>query len=292
MMTPRCNVRISPQRGFTVVELLVSIAILSLLVAMILPAVQGSRERVRNITCKSNLSQLGKAVHSFHATNNRFPSEGSWHAGEFNGYVDSPELPDGQWPAVFACPSDNLYVSDRSFYTSYWKNLGNQKSNTDLGFVHTKSSQSISDGLSTSACMSERLNPIQIDNRIQNETGDIRTEYYYVSRRWPDVSYHQQFADDCRAATRVARAVLITFGPVYTHVITPNGKSCYNKGNYKDDTVIAPLPMIITTPSSNHPGGVNLLMCDGAVRWASESISQEVWMAIGSVAGGETENDF
>ena len=288
-MTPRCNVGISHQRCFTVVELLVSIAILSLLVALILPAVQGTRERARTIACKSNLSQLGKAAHSFHATNNRFPCIGNWVAEEFDGYIDNTESVNAHWPAVFACPSDNLSVSDRSFSTSYWKNMGNQKSRHGEGFVGNTSSKSITDGLSNTACMSERLNPILNDGQAVE---DVRTQYFFVSRRWPNVTYDRQFADDCRAASRVAKYISISFGASYTHVIPPNGKSCYNRGQYSDTSVLVPFPMIITTPSSNHPGGVNLLMCDGSVRWASESISQEVWMAIGSIAGGETENDF
>lgn len=288
-MTPRCHERISKQRGFTIVEMLVSIVILAMLVAMILPAVQSSRERSRNIVCKSNLSQLGKAIHSFHATNNCFPSSENWGAEEFNGYVDNIESIHGQWPVVFSCPSDNLSVTDRSFTTSYWKNMGNQKNKNGRGFTSIKSSQSVTDGLSNTACMSERLNPTRIDGQA---TDIIRTQYFYISRRWPDVTYYRQFADDCRVASRVASFITISFGASYTHVIPPNGKSCYNMSRYSDELVYVPFPMIISTPSSNHSGGVNLLMCDGAVRWASDSISQEIWMAIGSVAGGEVENDF
>ncbi|RLS55942.1 MAG: DUF1559 domain-containing protein [Planctomycetota bacterium] len=292
MMTPRCNVRISHQRGFTIVETLVSIAILALLVALTLPAVQGSRERARSIACKSNLSQLGKAIHSFHATKNRFPSFENWTAEEFDGYIDNSESVNEKWPVVFSCPSDNQSVSDRSFSTSYWKNRGNQKSENGRGFVWAKSSQSITDGLSNTACMSERLNSTPNDGHDGQISNDIRTQYFFVSRRWPDVAYGRQFADDCRVATRVATFTTIYIGPSYTHVIPPNGKSCYNMAQYSDQLIYFPFPMIISTPSSNHRGGVNLLMCDGAVRWASDSISQEVWMAIGSAAGGETGNDF
>jgi prepilin-type processing-associated H-X9-DG protein len=38
---------------------------------------------------------------------------------------------------------------------------------------------------------------------------------------------------------------------------------------------------------SRHPGGVNILMGDGSVRFAKSSVNVFVWRALGSVAGGE-----
>lgn len=286
-MSPCCGVQNSHRRGFTVVEVLVSVGIVSLLIAISLPAVQQSRERARNIACKSNLSQLGKGFHAFHATNNRFPSGNIWMTAEFVGYVESTKTPDGQWSAVFGCPVDNRSVSDKLFTPSYWENLGNLKGAKGWGFACISSSQSITDGLSNSACLSERLNPKWKDNPLNAEY-DVRTDYHFVSRQWPDMTYQKEFAEDCRAATTVAKALFVSVGHVYTHVLPPNGKSCYNMTGYKDEGS----RMLITTPSSHHSGGVNLLMCDGAVRWVSDSISEEVWMNIGSVAGGETDNDF
>jgi prepilin-type N-terminal cleavage/methylation domain-containing protein/prepilin-type processing-associated H-X9-DG protein len=40
-------------------------------------------------------------------------------------------------------------------------------------------------------------------------------------------------------------------------------------------------------PSSNHPGGVNTLFADGSVRFVKSSISQSIWMSLGSKDGGE-----
>jgi prepilin-type processing-associated H-X9-DG protein len=41
------------------------------------------------------------------------------------------------------------------------------------------------------------------------------------------------------------------------------------------------------TTDSFHPGGVNLAMCDGSVRFIKNSIDRSTWRAIGSMNGGE-----
>jgi prepilin-type N-terminal cleavage/methylation domain-containing protein/prepilin-type processing-associated H-X9-DG protein len=40
-------------------------------------------------------------------------------------------------------------------------------------------------------------------------------------------------------------------------------------------------------PSSNHPGGVNVLLCDGSVRFVKDSVAQQTWMSLGSRNGNE-----
>ena len=59
--------------AFTLVELLTVIAIIGVLVAFLLPAVQAAREAARRITCTSNLKQLALACHQYHAAHNQFP---------------------------------------------------------------------------------------------------------------------------------------------------------------------------------------------------------------------------
>jgi prepilin-type N-terminal cleavage/methylation domain-containing protein len=68
------NTRVSTSRhGFTLIELIVVVAIIGLLVALILPAVQSSRESARRIQCANNLRQIGMALHEFHGVYEKFP---------------------------------------------------------------------------------------------------------------------------------------------------------------------------------------------------------------------------
>jgi prepilin-type N-terminal cleavage/methylation domain-containing protein len=60
--------------GFTLVELLVSISITGVLVAVLLPAVQAARAAARQLSCRNNLRQIGLALHNYEATHSCFPA--------------------------------------------------------------------------------------------------------------------------------------------------------------------------------------------------------------------------
>jgi len=94
------------RRGFTLVELLVVMAIIALLVALLLPAVQQVRERARQTSCLNNLHQLVIAMHNYNDVHKSFPSglikaeASAFDTGVDIGLGPLPE------PAIFASAVD------------------------------------------------------------------------------------------------------------------------------------------------------------------------------------------
>lgn len=72
-----------PARGFTLVELLVVTAVIGMLVALLLPAVQMAREASRRASCTSNFRQIGTAIQMYHDALNGYPP-GGISLGRFN----------------------------------------------------------------------------------------------------------------------------------------------------------------------------------------------------------------
>lgn len=75
--------------GFTLIEMLVVIAILALLMSLVVPAIQRSLDRARTVSCASQLRQMGIGLFAYAADNGKLPPPAG-HAG--NGGMPSPSF--------------------------------------------------------------------------------------------------------------------------------------------------------------------------------------------------------
>jgi len=109
--------------GFTLVELLVVVAIIAVLVGLLLPAVQTARESARRMQCLNNLRQLGLAALQCHAARGRLPTAGDCS----DGYHDPAQeyrplygFENAGWHYQVLPYLEQTTVTDRRAKTGWW----------------------------------------------------------------------------------------------------------------------------------------------------------------------------
>ena len=99
-MTPRRR----PSRGFTLIELLVVISIIGVLIALILPALAGARERARTTQCANNMRQVGQGLMQFATAKNFFPNAATYGENPA-AYTGGITMASSVIPPTFASPT-------------------------------------------------------------------------------------------------------------------------------------------------------------------------------------------
>ncbi|MCA9044592.1 MAG: DUF1559 domain-containing protein [Planctomycetaceae bacterium] len=300
---------------------MITLGVIGLLLALLLPAVQRSRESVRRITCSSHMRQLGLAANAYESGWGIYP-EGHALKLVLLPYLEQRAIYDQRLSEsdeygptrrlvipVYVCPSDAISPLETGDGSANY--VGCYGSGVlDFGYNGMFSitilsgatpvagmeprrvrTADVTDGLSNTAMLSEIL-------RQSNRPDDLLRIVY-------DSPIQFGFGDGQLLATTCDQIpsnptshgwVGLTgdgrgtpwfngnYGKgLYNHVLGPNRPSCNNRTE---------LATGAHTAASMHPGGVNLLLADNHVRFVSNEIDIEVWQSLSSRSGGDIANQF
>jgi prepilin-type N-terminal cleavage/methylation domain-containing protein/prepilin-type processing-associated H-X9-DG protein len=317
---PQSKLR-NPESAFTLVELLVVIAIIGVLVALLLPAIQASREAARRSDCLNRLRQIAIAQLNYESTHGRLPA-GSisqpdptnanaphsfyrWSAlaqalpyMEGAAALDQLDLTKPLYTAGFAvsaanregvrqiipgflCPSDRQVRVTEAFGGSPFDADGVFYINSNMRLAD------IPDGTSQTMLGSEG---------VLGETPPPLTSRANAN---PQLVYG--FAMGVPLTTAACEATAqwnLTDPPsfawvngefrsaMYNHWAPPNARQfdCMSaRGLPPPETQYAAYGW--RTARSNHNGGVNAALVDGSVRYIADAIDLAPWLAVATRAG-------
>lgn len=293
--------------AFTLVELLVGLAIVGLLAALLLPAIQNAREAGRQTECRNRLRQLGLAIQNRTEASQiiadvwdrglidllPFLGETALYALHAHSAQETPGTP------LFICPSDPQSSAALATF-NYILNGGNQLTLQRKNGICVDSVDppvrpaDVTDGLSQTACLTERLysrGNSQLHHTFDDAVAEGKRYTWFLQQTSPNTE--PEFVDACRNARLTPFSTYLAGGsplgrgfPPYTHVLPPNSLGCFN--------ATAAFPMLDmmnsmngVTATSHHAGGVHLAYCDGHVVFLNDAIDSTVWKAIGSRNGSE-----
>lgn len=280
-MILECESRTVFQRrrsGVTLVEVMVVFAIVGLLLALLLPAVQIVREVSRRSNCTVHLAQISIAVGNYEARVGVLPYDSLLELHhELELPLDSKGRTIAQSP-LLKCPSDPLGGDGRKWALAYRlsNGMGYSEKNGVIGNRHKHLKWAdVVDGLSTTAMCSERLLYPSAESGVPVVNAEWERRGFWTTVPSTTIA---EFAEECQSRPRII--TLTTVGNLdYNHIVPPNAKGCFNG---LELSYMKAIP-----PTSLHPQGVNVAFCDGHVQFISNTISQEVWWAIGTRNGNE-----
>ncbi len=259
-----CSVNMSRRVGFTLVELLVVVAIIGVLVALLLPAVQAARESARRATCKNRLHQIGIALHAYHDVHEELPV-GCTEWRPWRG-VDERQL---AWSA-FLLPQ----LEQQSLYDSL---------DLDLPFDHPVNAEAAATVLPMYLCPSASRGAELSSGRGPAHFGGMYGERITS----PNSPPKGVMLIDQSTALRE-----ITDGTSHTIVVAEDtafedGQWINGRNLFDQAFAVNAAPGFENDIRSDHPGGAQAVFADGSVHFLADDLPLEVLAALCTRAGGE-----
>jgi prepilin-type N-terminal cleavage/methylation domain-containing protein len=325
------RIRSNRRRAFTLVELLVVIAIIGVLVGLLLPAVQAAREAARRMSCSNNFKQLGLALHNYHDTYRTFPyghldssrsislKRETWYQNvlpfiEQQAYAERirnaaiihgnfaaewihrlPAETAGVAVPAFMCPSDPAGPArggggtNNGFQGSYGVCAGGGTEPQDLnGGITPAEVNVIKDDaggmfgrnipLKFNACLDGTSHTLLASETIIR--GSAGASWGGMGGYWGGAP-HGSFGFSAAEPPNTSVP-----DRVYSCKSTTFRKSPCENGN------AGGLAGRWNFARSHHTGGVLTAMCDGSVRFVTDSIQRQIWRDLGNRNDGRTIEEF